>query len=165
MVNALVHAGELPPPLPIQGADFPIAQYADDTLLILQACPQQLIALRRLLHSFTLATGLRVNYDKSCLMPINIDDAKLASLANTFGCATGSLPFTYLGLPLGPSRPTIHDLSSIVDQVERRLIASTWFLDYGCRITFINSVLSALPIHYLCSLKLPKGIIKLFYRV
>jgi hypothetical protein len=47
----------------------------------------------------------------------------LANLANTFGCDIGSLPFTYLGLPLGTSRPTIQDLTPIVDQSERRLNA------------------------------------------
>jgi hypothetical protein len=41
----------------------------------------------------------------------------------------GSLPFAYLGLPLGTSRPTIQDLSPIVDQMERRLNASARFLD------------------------------------
>ena len=165
MVNHLVADGTLQPPLPIPDTDFPIAQYADDTLLILQACPQQLLSLKNLLHVFSLATGLHVNYAKSCLMPVNIDEDRLSALANTFGCATGSLPFTYLGLPLGSSRPTVQDLSPVVDQMQRRLNASVRFLDYGSRLTFINSVLSSMPIHFLCSLKMPKAIIKLFDRI
>ena len=38
------------------------------------------------------------------------------------------------------------------------------FLDYGGRLTFVQSVLSSHPIHFLCSLKLPKGFIKKFDR-
>jgi hypothetical protein len=72
MVNRLFHAGELVAPLNIPNTDFPIVQYADDTLLILQACPTQLTALKEVLENFAQATGLRVNYSKSCLIPINI---------------------------------------------------------------------------------------------
>jgi hypothetical protein len=99
------------PPLPILGADFPIVQYADDTLLILQACPFQLLALKNPLQKFADATGLRVNYSKYCLMPINVDDYYLQLLANTFGCAMGKLFFPHLGLPLGTTRPTVQDLT------------------------------------------------------
>jgi hypothetical protein len=130
----------------------------------MQACPHQLLALKTLLQTFADATGLRVNYSKSCLLPINVDENQLQLLANTFGCAVGSLPFTYLGLFLGTSRPTIQDLSPIVDHIERRLNASARFLDYGGRLQLINSVLSTLPNHYLTSLKINKTIIKIFDR-
>jgi hypothetical protein len=94
-------------------------------------------------------------------MPINIDDYHLQMLANTFGCSVGTLPFAYLGLPLGTTRPNIQDLTPIVDQLERRLNASARFLDYGGRLQLINSVLSSLPNHYLSSLKIHKTIIKI----
>jgi hypothetical protein len=42
----------------------------------------------------------------------------LVELATTFGCATGVLPFTYLGLPLGTMKPTINDMSPLVSLVE-----------------------------------------------
>jgi hypothetical protein len=77
MVNHLAQMGLLTPPLPIPDTDFPTVQYADDTLLILQACPMQLLALKDLLQSFAAATGLKVNYDKSCLLPINVSGDRL----------------------------------------------------------------------------------------
>jgi hypothetical protein len=86
MVNGLFHSGVLVAPLNIPNTDFPIVHYADDTLLILQACPTQLTALKEILEIFAQATGLRVNYTKSCLIPINVAQDKLHSLANTFGC-------------------------------------------------------------------------------
>jgi hypothetical protein len=39
------------------------------------------------------------------MVPINIFDEKLDHLAITFGCDKGSLPSTYLGLPLGITKP------------------------------------------------------------
>jgi hypothetical protein len=41
-----------------------IIQYADDTLLIMEACPLQLIALKGILNSFAESTGLKVSYEK-----------------------------------------------------------------------------------------------------
>jgi hypothetical protein len=134
MVNKLFQQGIFQAPLPIPDTDFPIIQYADDTLVIMQACPDQLEALKELLESFALATGLRVNYAKSAMMPINISETKLQDLASILGCSVGVLPFTYLCLPLGTTKPTIHDMSPLVSLVERRLNASVRFLNYGGRL-------------------------------
>jgi hypothetical protein len=93
-------------------------------------------------------------------MPVNIDEHHLQMLANTFGCAVGKLTSAYLGLPLGTTKPTIQDLTPIVDQIERRLNASARFLDYGGRLQLVNSVHSTLPNHYLSFLEVHKTIIK-----
>jgi hypothetical protein len=164
MVNMLHLEGTLQPPLRIPNSDFPIIQYADDTLLVMEACPIQLAALKLILEHFAQATGLRVNYAKSALMSINISDDQLQSLALSFGCAVGSLPFTYLGLPMGTTKPTIHDLSPLVGLVERRLNASARFLNYGGRLEFVRSVLSTLPTFFMSSLKLQKTIIEICNR-
>jgi hypothetical protein len=78
-------------------SDFPVIQYADGELLILQACPAQLTVLKDLLSTFAQSTGLRVNYKKSVLVPLNISEEKLVQLSDLIGCQTGNLPFTYLG--------------------------------------------------------------------
>lgn len=51
-------------------------------------------------------------------------------------------------------------MAPLVDRVERRLSASASFLPYGGRLTLINSVLSAIPTYYMCSLKLSKTVIE-----
>jgi hypothetical protein len=83
------------------GQDFPIIQYADDTIMAMEACPTQLFFLRALLNSFIEYIGLRVNYQKSNMYPINVPEEKMEILANTFQCQVGTLPFTYLGMPMG----------------------------------------------------------------
>jgi hypothetical protein len=60
--------------------DFPIVQYADDTLLIMEACPQQLLVLKSILNTFAYSTGLKMNYSKSSMFPINIFTERLNHL-------------------------------------------------------------------------------------
>jgi hypothetical protein len=88
-------------------SDFPIIQHADDTLLIMEACSQQLFALRAMLNTFANSTGLKVNYAKFCIYPINISQERLSHLTTTFNCQVGCIPFTYLGLPLSLNKPIV----------------------------------------------------------
>lgn len=148
--------------LPIPGRDlenFPIIQYADDTLLFLQADTRQLLCLKTLLQSFTQSTGLKVNFHKSCLILINVPQ-KVPLLTGVFGCVTGELPFTYLGFPLGTTKPLVKDFLPLICRVERSLSASSSFLSYSGRLQLINLVISSLPTYFMCTLKLPKTVIE-----
>ena len=111
LVNRAASSNLLVPPLSQPNEDFPIVQYADDTLLIMQADARQLLFLKALLASFAESTGLKVNYSKSQMLAINVSQEIIEHLANTFGCSTGSLPFTYLGLPMGTTKPKMEDLT------------------------------------------------------
>lgn len=64
--------GLLTTPIPnTNEADYPIVQYADDTTLIMKASQREVFNLKGPLQTFTLSTGLKVNYSKSCMIPIN----------------------------------------------------------------------------------------------
>jgi hypothetical protein len=95
------------------------------------------------------------------MMPVNVSTERLEELASVFSCAIGVLPFTYLGLPLGTTKPTIQDMSPLVGLVERRMNACARFLNYGGRLQFVKSVLSSLPNFYMCSLKVQKAILNI----
>jgi hypothetical protein len=75
--------------------DFLIVQYADDALMIMEACPRQLFALKAILNTFTDSTGLKVNYSESCIYHINLAQERLVHLAATFNCQMRCMPFTY----------------------------------------------------------------------
>lgn len=135
-------------------------QYADDTLLILPGDARTLFNLKGLLRPFSDSTGLHVNFSKSFMVPVNMSDARVSHLANTFGCKVGSMPFTYLGLPLGTTKPSLQEFSPLLTRIERRLTGISKFLSYHGRLILVNSVLSALPTFYMCSLKLPPQVIK-----
>jgi hypothetical protein len=128
VINELMSQGLLHMPIATNDVDFPIVQYADDTLLIMPADISQVRALKNALHRYSLSTGLRINYGKSQLIPINVPNDVSDALALEFGCQIGTMPFTYLGLPLGTSRPLIHDMLPLVCRLERKLSSSSCFL-------------------------------------
>jgi hypothetical protein len=140
--------------------DFPIIQYANDTLLIMEACPQQLFVLKFLLNTFADSTGLKVNYSKSSMVPINLSPERLSHLAATFNYVAESLSFTYLTLSLSNSKPTIQECLPFVHMVERRLLNTSMFLTHGGKLLIVNSVLSSLPTFFMCSIKVPIDILE-----
>jgi len=165
LVNRAAEQNFLHAPIPQPDIDFPIVQYADDTLLIMQADSQQLFFLKSLLNTFASSTGLKVNYKKSQILPINVSPEKMQHLAMTFGCSVGSLPFTYLGLPMGTTKPRMEDLTPLMDRVERRLSGCATWLSYSGRLQMINSAISPIVTYTMCTIKLPKGVIENFDRI
>jgi hypothetical protein len=148
-------------PLPdIGDQDFPIVQYADDTLLILEACPKQLFFLKAILNSFASSTGLKVNYNKSNMYSINVPSDKMEILSRTVNCQIGEMSFTYLGLPLGLAKPRKEHFMPLIQRNEKRLSCSSNFLSQAGRLELVNSVFSDLPTFFMCTLKIPKTIIK-----
>jgi hypothetical protein len=81
VVNDLLHNNLIQLPIITGDPDFPILQYANDTLLIMQADEAQLLILKKALNEFSQSTGLYVNFHKSCLLPINISDDQANNLA------------------------------------------------------------------------------------
>lgn len=51
-----------------------VLQYADDTLLVMKADSHTVQVLKDLLHMFSEATGLQINYNKSTFVPIHMED-------------------------------------------------------------------------------------------
>ena len=142
--------------------DYPVVQYADDTLIILLANQHELLAINEILDSYARATGLKINYAKSQLMPINVNAQKTLDLANALGCQVGEMLFTYLGLPLGTTRPTVRDLMPLVDRIERRLTGTAIWLSYGERVQLINFALSLQLSFAMCVRKLPLKLVDIF---
>ena len=161
LMNKAKDLGLLKLPIPLDSdKDFPVLQYADDTLIIMEGDPRQLFMLKTVLQNFSQSTGLKVNYSKSQMLPINISETRLELLAQTFGCSKGTLPFTYLGLPLGTTKPRVTDFLPLVSKCERRLGGVTAMLNQAGRLQITNAVMSSLPTFYLCTLELPKQVIK-----
>ena len=74
--------------------------YADDTLLFCEADKDQLKFLSWTLMWFEAMSGLKINLNKSEIIPIG-PVANVEELASELGCKVGSLPTSYLGFPLG----------------------------------------------------------------
>ena len=129
--------------------------FDDDTLVFCKPTQDQLTYLNWLLMWFEAVSGLRINLDKNELIPVgrveNMDD-----LAWEFGCRLGSLPTTYLGMPLGAPFKSITVWDCVEECFRRRL--AMWkrqYLSKGGRATLIRSTLSNLPIYLMSLLCLP----------
>jgi hypothetical protein len=120
----------------------------------MEGCGRQLVFLKALLNSFATSTSLIVNFSKSMMVPINMSVEKLQHLAATFGCSTGSLPFTYLGLPLGLTKPKVEDFLPLVTRCERRLINTLMLLSQAGKLKIINSVFTSLPTFFMSTFSL-----------
>lgn len=57
--------------------------------------------MKALLAGFEISFGLKVNLFKSCLIEINVSSELMNMAYNFFNCCEGSIPFKYLGLPMG----------------------------------------------------------------
>jgi hypothetical protein len=122
---------------------------------VLQVDASQLVCLNGILNTFADSTSLKVNYNKSCMMPINMDEEMLSHFYNTLQCRKGTLTFTYLGLSLGITKPMLDFFPPMVQRVERRLCGIADFLDYGWKLLMVKSVLASLPIYYMSCLDIP----------
>ena len=80
ILNKAVQHDLLKLPIPAPSLDFPIIQYADDTLIVLEGLAAQLFFLKGVLQSFSDSTGLRINFSKSMMVPINLSSKKLIIL-------------------------------------------------------------------------------------
>jgi hypothetical protein len=70
------------------------------------------------------------------------------------------MPFTYLGLPLGTTKPSVEDFLPLVSKCERRLANISIFLSQAGRLQLTNVVFTSLPTFYLCTFKIHKTVIK-----
>jgi hypothetical protein len=137
----------------------PVIQYAYDTLLILWAERSQVCRLKEILDLFSQATGLRINFHKSTIVPVGIVPGDLASeLAGILGCPVSSFPQTYLGLPLLDHKLPTSALEFLSIKISRRIPGwRTSLLPIGGCLTLTNAVFSALPSFVMSVLPIPKG--------
>ena len=74
--------------------------FSDDTLIFCEVREEQMTFLCWLLMWFEAISGLRVNLDKSELIPVGRVE-NVEELVEELGCKVGRLLSTYLGMPFG----------------------------------------------------------------
>ena len=74
-------------------------------------------------------------------------------------CKVGSLPSSYLGLPLGVAFKVVEAWDRIEERIRRRL--AMWkriYISKGGRIILIRSTLPSLPIYFMSLFPIPRSI-------
>jgi hypothetical protein len=75
----------------LEDQPYPVLQYADDTLIVLQGYVQQARILKEILDNFAISTGLKINYNKSTFLPINLS-LQGEEIAEALNCEVASFP-------------------------------------------------------------------------
>lgn len=64
-------------------------QYADDTILVGKASFDNLWVVKDVVRYFEMASGLKINFSRSCLFGLNVGDDSLRACSNFLCCKTG----------------------------------------------------------------------------
>ena len=91
--NNLIHGIKFP----CNGPEVLNIQYADDTLLFMEAFEIGLINLKRILCCFQTTSGLKINFTRSFLTGIGIPPDLTDKYSSILGCGIKPLPITTLG--------------------------------------------------------------------
>ncbi|GKE79093.1 RNA-directed DNA polymerase, eukaryota [Tanacetum coccineum] len=128
--------------------------YADNVIFVGTWNQSNLSTIVSVLKWFHYALSLKINLNKSKLMGVGIPHDVVA------GCSIMHLPFNYIGVKVGGIMSRLNSWDDVVAKLTLRL--SKWKLKthlIGGRLTLTKFVLSSLPLYYMSSFKVPKGVI------
>ncbi|GKU93427.1 hypothetical protein SLEP1_g7022 [Rubroshorea leprosula] len=134
-------------------------QFADDTILFSEASEANAWAMKCVMGSFEMISGLKVNYDESWLCGLNVDSERLEDMATIMNCSVSNIPFKYLGVPVGANTNRISTWAPVIECLKRRL--NRWSgvsLSFGGRIVLLKAVLSCLLVYFFSVYKAPKQV-------
>ncbi|KAJ9562034.1 hypothetical protein OSB04_007194 [Centaurea solstitialis] len=136
-------------------------QYADDVVFFGEWGTENIVNLVKLLKCFYEVSGLKVNINKCNIFGIGVPEEDVLGSARVVECGSGSLPFTYLGLPVGVSMEKVAHWEKVIIKFKNKL--SSWkakWLSFGGRLSLVKSVLSSLPLYYFSLFQAPVSVIK-----
>ena len=111
-----------------------------------------------LLMWFEACSGLRINLEKSEMIPVG-RVLNIEGLTLELGCKVGRIPSCYLGMPLGVAFNSLAMWDGAEERFRRRL--AMWkrqYISKGGRLTLIRSTLSSMPIYFMSIFYLPRKV-------
>lgn len=134
--------------------------YVDDAIFLGEWKELNIRNIVRVLRCFFLASGLKININKSKLLGFGVPSMQVEDLASLIGCVTMKTHFHYLGLIVRRNMSQISSWKYIILKVVERL--SKWTVktvSVGGRLTLIKFVLGSLPNFFMSLYKAPIGIL------
>jgi hypothetical protein len=138
-----------------------VSLYADDVVLFIRPEATELLLIKALLQVFGDATGLRTNFQKSTITPIQCTGIDIDAMAVTFGCPVAQFPCRYLGMPLSDKKLCKRDLQPALDKLSSKVkgwIQGSFSID--ARLTLVKHVLEAMPIFQMLAIAPPVWLTK-----
>ena len=130
--------------------------FTDDLLLFSKGDKDSIELLFKGVQLFSNISGLKANNAKSQCFFSNVDhDTKNFALSFT-GLLEGSLPITYLGLPLISSKLNARDCQPLIDKLCNRVGSWTCnFISQGGRLQLVQAILSNIRAYWARHIFLP----------
>jgi hypothetical protein len=69
------------------------------------------------LYTFEALTGIKINFSKTELLPLNLDNEEAIMLGALAGCKLSTFPLQYLGVPLFDKKIKTSEWQGIIDKV------------------------------------------------
>ncbi|RVW97682.1 putative ribonuclease H protein [Vitis vinifera] len=132
--------------------------FADDTIVFCEARKKYLTYLSWILFWFEAASGLRINLDKSEIIPVG-EVEEMEEMVAELGCKVGSMPSVYLGLPMGAPNKSTVVWDGVEEKMRRRL--AHWKCQYiskGGRLILIKSTMASMPLYQMSLFRMPKSV-------
>ena len=108
--------------------DISILQYADDTIFFGEDSMENVKAIKAILQTFEMVSSLKINFAKSCFGAFGMSDRWKREAASCLNCSLLSIPFVYLGIPIGANPRRCHMWNPILEKCERALNKDTFHL-------------------------------------
>lgn len=105
---------------------------------------------------------MRINFHKSEMIPLNLEQEESHRIAHIFGCPIGEFPIKYLDIPLHHEKLGREDIQPLVHKILRRI--ECWrgrLLSHAARVVLIKTYLFSIPVYLLSFIKVPKWAIKM----
>lgn len=74
-----------------------ILQFADDTDIVGKVCWKNLWCIKTIFRGFEILSGLKVNFHKSKVMGINVNESFMVAASQLLCCSREKLPFKFFG--------------------------------------------------------------------
>ncbi|GKD34056.1 RNA-directed DNA polymerase, eukaryota [Tanacetum coccineum] len=134
--------------------------YADDAVFIGEWTDSNLRSIIQMLHCFSLASGLKINLQKSNLLGVGVTGSLVNEAAASIGCSVMKAPFKYLGVMVGGNMSKINAWDDMVGKIKSRL--SKWkinTLSIVGHLTLLKAVLGSTPIYPMSLYKVLKTVL------
>jgi hypothetical protein len=137
-------------------------QYADDTLCFSSSDPTSRRNLKSVLMLFERVSGMKINFHKSEIIPMNVEEEIVHEIAHILACPVGELPIKYLGIPLHFDKLRREDVQPLLDKLIKRIADwRGWLLACNSRLTLVKTCLASVPVYLLSFIKFSKWAIRL----
>ncbi|KAJ9550970.1 LOW QUALITY PROTEIN: hypothetical protein OSB04_015015 [Centaurea solstitialis] len=140
--------------------ELSIFQFADDAIFVGEWDKDNAMNLICILKCFEVCSGLKINMGKSRLLGVSVSKEEVTSLARRLKCKEDSIPFRYLGLPVGGNMKLARNWQPLIDKCRSKL--SGWkakTLSIGGRLCLCKSVLGNLGTYFFSLYKAPKKVL------